>query len=157
MRNKLIGDVRNMITGLLKNSRMEPSTGRRNNIGGVPARGSWIPLKNRETALMMHEIAVGCVNASKPVRFGITKFDHRANQGSWFGKRTTSRTRSAPTALWVPARAVLALLLYVVAEGTECVPTWVVLTCGCGSVTEIDAHRRGRTGAALTGIPCEAY
>ena len=36
MRNELIGDVRNMITGFLKNNRMEPSTGRRNNIGGVP-------------------------------------------------------------------------------------------------------------------------
>ena len=37
MRNELIGDVRDMITGILKNNRMEPSTGRRNDIGGVPA------------------------------------------------------------------------------------------------------------------------
>ena len=47
VRNELIGDVRDMITGFLKNNRMEPSTGRRNNIGGIPASRSWIPLKNR--------------------------------------------------------------------------------------------------------------
>ena len=46
MRNALIGDVRDMITGFLKNNRMEPSTGRRNDIGGVPARRSWIPPKD---------------------------------------------------------------------------------------------------------------
>ena len=67
-----------MITGFLKNNRMEPSTGRRN-VGGVPARRAWIPLKERETVLMMHEIAVGCIN--------VTKFDHRKNQGSWFRKK----------------------------------------------------------------------
>ena len=93
MRNKLIGDVRDMITGFLKNNRMEPSTCRRNNIGGFPARRSWIPLKNRETLLMMHEIAVGCSNVTEPVRFGLTKFDHRKNQGSWVRKRTSSCTR----------------------------------------------------------------
>ena len=71
MRKKLIGDVRNMITGFLKNNRMEPSTGRRNIIGGVPARRPWIPLKDRETVLMMYEIAVGCINVTKPVRFGL--------------------------------------------------------------------------------------
>ena len=38
MRNELIGAVRNVIAGFLKNNRMEPSTGCRNNIGGVPAR-----------------------------------------------------------------------------------------------------------------------
>ena len=58
VRNELIGDVRNMITGFLKNNRMEPSTGSRNDIGGVPAGRSWIPLKNRQKVLMMHEIAV---------------------------------------------------------------------------------------------------
>ena len=93
MRNKLIGDVRDMATGFLKNNRMEPSTGRRNNIGGAPARRSWIPQKNRETVLMMPEIAVDCVNVTKPVRLGLTKFDHRKNQGSWFRKRTSSCTR----------------------------------------------------------------
>ena len=43
---ELFRDVRNMITGFLKNNRMELSTGRRDNIGGVPAGRSWIPLKN---------------------------------------------------------------------------------------------------------------
>ena len=52
MRNKLIGDVGNMITGFLKNNLMEPSTGRRNNIGGIPAGLSWIPLIDRETVLI---------------------------------------------------------------------------------------------------------
>ena len=50
-------------------------------------------MKNRETVLMMHEVAVSCVNASKPVRFGMPEFDHRKNQGPRFRKRTTSRTR----------------------------------------------------------------
>ena len=63
-----------MITGFLKNNRMEPSRGRRNDIGGVLARWAWVPLKNRETVLMMHEIAVGCINVTKPVRFGLPKF-----------------------------------------------------------------------------------
>ena len=78
------------VTGFLKNNRMELSTGCRDNIGGVPAGRSWIPLKNRETVLMMHEIAVSCINVTKPVRFGLTKFDHRKNKGSWFRKRTSS-------------------------------------------------------------------
>ena len=34
MRNQLIKDVRNMVTGFLKNNRSEPSTSGRNNIGG---------------------------------------------------------------------------------------------------------------------------
>ena len=65
MRNELIGNVRNMITGFLKNNCMEPSTGRCDNIGEGPAR------RDRETVLMMHEIAVGCTNVTKPVKFGL--------------------------------------------------------------------------------------
>ena len=86
-RNELVRDVRYVITGFLKNSRMEPSTGRRNDIGGVPARRPWIPLKNRETALMMHEIAVSYINVTKAVRFGLPKFDHGKNQGLWFREK----------------------------------------------------------------------
>ena len=56
-----------MITSFLKNNCMEPSTGGRNNIGGVPARWAWIPLKDRETVLMMHEIAVNSINVTEPV------------------------------------------------------------------------------------------
>ena len=55
---ELIGDVRNVVTGFLKNNCMELSTGSGDNVDGVPARQSWIPLKNRETVLMMHEITV---------------------------------------------------------------------------------------------------
>ena len=46
VRNELLGDVRNMITGFLKNNRMIPSASRCNDIGGVPARWAWVPLKN---------------------------------------------------------------------------------------------------------------
>ena len=58
-------------------------------------------------------------------------------------------------AWWVPAGAVLALLLWVADERTGCVPTWVVLTRGCRDGTDVDVCERGRTGAAFTGIPCE--
>ena len=53
MRNELIGYVQDMITTFLKINRMDSSTGRRNDIGGVPARQAWIPLKDRETVLMI--------------------------------------------------------------------------------------------------------
>ena len=38
VRKELLRDVRNVITGFLKYDRMKPSAGRRNDIGGVPAR-----------------------------------------------------------------------------------------------------------------------
>ena len=82
-----------MITAFLKNTRMELPTGSRNNIGGVPAGRSWIPLKNRETVLMMHEITVSSINVAMPIGFGLTKLDHRENKGSWFRERTSSCTR----------------------------------------------------------------
>ena len=63
-----------MITGFLKNNRVELYTGSRINIGGVPVGRSWIPLKNRETVLMMHEIAVNCINVTEPIGFGLTNF-----------------------------------------------------------------------------------
>ena len=75
-----------MITGFLKNNRMKLTTGSRDNVSRVPARRPWIPLKDKETALAMHGIAVGCVNVTKPVRFGLTKFDQRKNKGSRLGK-----------------------------------------------------------------------
>ena len=73
---------------------MELSTSRRDNFGGVPAGRSWIPLKNRNTVLMMNEIADGCVNATEPVRFGLTKFDHGG-----LGKGPVPARGSAPTGL----------------------------------------------------------
>ena len=92
VRCELIGDLRNMITGFLKNDRMKPSTGSCNNIGGILARRAWIPLKNGETVLMMHEIAVSGINATKPVRFGLAKLDNGKNQSPRFRKRTISCT-----------------------------------------------------------------
>ena len=70
-RNELIGDVGDMTAGFLKNNRMEPSTSRRDDIGGVHAGRVWIPLKNRETVWMMHEVTVRSISVSKPVRFGM--------------------------------------------------------------------------------------
>ena len=91
MRNELIGDVGDVITGFLKNNRMEPSTGRRNDIGGVSVRWAWVPRKNRETVLMMHEVTVRSLNVTEPVGFGLVKFDHGENQDPRFWKRSTSR------------------------------------------------------------------
>ena len=106
VRNELIGDVRNMITGFLKNNRMELSKSSRDNVGGVPAGQSWIPLKNRETVLMLHEIAVNSINVSEPVRF-----DHGEDRAGGFGTGQRPARGSAPMARRVPARAVLALPL----------------------------------------------
>ena len=61
-RHELIGDVRNMITGFLKNNRMELSTGTGDNVGRISSRRAWIPLKEGKTKLMMHEITVSCVS-----------------------------------------------------------------------------------------------
>ena len=102
---------------------MKLSSGSGDNVGRISARRAWIPLKEGKTELMMHEIAIGCVNVTKPVRFGLPKFDHGKDQGPWFKKEPVPVRGSAPTRLWVPARAVLALLLPVVAEHTGCVPT----------------------------------
>ena len=41
---------------------------------------------------MMHEIAVGCTNLTKPVRFGMAKSDHGEYQGARLWKRSTFRT-----------------------------------------------------------------
>ena len=93
VRNELIGEVGDVITRFLKDNSLEPSTGRRNCIGVVCARRAWIPLKDRETVLVMHEIAVSCINVTKSVRFDLAKFDHGENQGPRLWKRSTSRTR----------------------------------------------------------------
>ena len=93
VRDELVRDSWSMITGLLTDDRMKPSTGRRNDIGGVPTGWAWISLKDRETVLMMDEITVCCINVTKSVSFGLPKFDHRKNQGSWFRKRTSTCSR----------------------------------------------------------------
>ena len=61
---------------------------------------------------MMHEIAVGCINVTKPVKFDLAKFDHGKNHCPRHLEKGPRPARgSAPMAWWVPARAVLALLL----------------------------------------------
>ena len=57
---------------------------------------------------MMHEIAVGCINVTLPIRVGLTKFDHRKIKG-WEKDRFLHEDLHRQD--WVPARAVLALLL----------------------------------------------
>ena len=89
----LIGDVRNMITGFLKNNRMELSTGSGDNVGRISARRAWIPLKKGKTELMMHEITVSCIKTTVPHRFGLTKVDQRKNEGTRLRKRTSPCTR----------------------------------------------------------------
>ena len=84
---ELLRDVRDVITGFLKNNRMELSTGSGDIVGRISARRAWIPLKKGKTELMMHEIAVGCVNVTNRVRFGLPKFDHGKDQGQWFRKK----------------------------------------------------------------------
>ena len=106
---------------------MKLSTGSGDNVGRISARRAWIPLKKGKTEWMMHEIAVGCVNVTKPI--------------SGLGIGPVPVRGSAPTGLRVPARAVLALLLAVVDERTGCIPTWVVQTGGCGCMTEIADSR----------------
>ena len=82
-----------MVTGFLNNNRMKLSTGSGNNVGRISTRWALIFLKKGKTELMMHEMAVDCVNVTKPVRFGLPKFDHGIDQGPWFRKRAYSCTR----------------------------------------------------------------
>ena len=41
---ELIGDVRDMVTGFLKDNCMKLTTGSRGDVGGISARRAWIPL-----------------------------------------------------------------------------------------------------------------
>ena len=68
VRPELIGDVRNMITGFLKNNRMKLTTGSGDNVGRISARRARIPLKKGQAELMVHEIAVNCGNGAKSCR-----------------------------------------------------------------------------------------
>ena len=47
VRNELIGDVGDVIGGFLKDNHMKPSASRCHDIGGVPPRWAWVPLKNQ--------------------------------------------------------------------------------------------------------------
>ena len=77
--------------------------------------------------LMVHEIAV---NGAKSVGLGL-KLTMGRTTARGLGKRPVSVRRLEPIGLWVPARAVLALLLALVAVRTVCVPTRVVLKGDC--------------------------
>ena len=92
-RPELIGDVRNMITGFLKNNRMKLTTGSGDIVGRISARRAWIPQKKGKAELMVHEIAVNCVNVTKSVGLGLPKTDHGKNQCPWFREGTCSCTR----------------------------------------------------------------
>ena len=59
---ELLRDVRDVITGFLKNNCMKLTTGSGDNVSRISARWAWIPLKEGKTKLMMHEITVGCIN-----------------------------------------------------------------------------------------------
>ena len=85
VRPELIGDVRKMITGFLKNNRKKLSTHSGHNVGRISARR--IPLKKGKAELMMHEIAVNCGNLAKSVGLGLPKTDHGKNQCPWFQGR----------------------------------------------------------------------
>ena len=102
-----------MITGFLKDNCMKLTTGSGDNVGRISARRAWIPLKKGKAELMVHEIAVNCGNGAKSVGLGLPKTDHREESLPLVGEGRPAYQYegSEPTGLWVPARAVLALLL----------------------------------------------
>ena len=85
VRYELVRDVDHVVAGFLYDNCVKNSTSRCYNLGGVPT--SWIPLQNRETILMMHEIAVCVVKVAEPNRFGQSvsyhRQDHRPGLGVW--------------------------------------------------------------------------
>ena len=42
--SEVIRDVRDMVTGFVKDNCMELAAGGRDDVGGIPARRAWIPL-----------------------------------------------------------------------------------------------------------------
>ena len=112
-----------MVAGFLKDNCMKPTTGGRDDVGKISARRAWIPLKEGKSELMVHEVAVNCGNGAKSIGLRLPKIDHGRTTALGLGKRPASVRRLEPIGLWVPARAVLALLLALRAVGTGCVPT----------------------------------
>ena len=90
---ELLRDVRDVITGFLKNNCMVLTTGTGDNVSRISERQAWIPLKQGKTKLMMHEITVGSINATVPFRFGLAKVDLKKNEGSRFRKRASPCTK----------------------------------------------------------------
>ena len=71
---------------------MKPSAIGGNDLGGIPARWSWIPLQNGEAILTMYEVTARIVNVAKSSRFGLSKTDHRQDYRPWLRERATSST-----------------------------------------------------------------
>ena len=69
---------------------------------------------------MVHEVTVRIVNVAKSSRFGLSKIDHGQDYRLRLRERATSNTWVC-TDGWVPARAVLAFLLWVADERAVCV------------------------------------
>ena len=126
VRNEPVGDVRYVVTGFLQDDCVESSASGGNDLGGIPARWSWIPLQNGEATLMMHEVTVRVVKVAESSRFGQSESYHGQDEWSttsaWIctGGRVGSRQGGTCTPLWAAV------------ERVGCGPTWVVLTCGCG-------------------------
>ena len=129
VRNELIGDVRDMVAGFLKDNCMEPTTNGRDDVGKISAHRAWILLKKGKAKLMMHEIAVSCGDGAESVGLGLLldlgcpKLTTGRINAFSLGKKPASVRRLEPTELWVPARAALALLLALEAVRTGCVPS----------------------------------
>ena len=92
VRDELVRDLGHVITGFLWDNRMKPTASRRNNLGGVPACWAWVPLKHRETVLMMHEVTVCIVEVAMPRWFGKPAYRNIGkivSMGFWNGPTST--------------------------------------------------------------------
>ena len=94
LRNGLLRDLWSVVAGFLRDDSMKPSTGRCDNLGGVPACWVWVPLKHRETVLMMYEITVCVEKRAVPAGFGLRNTRHRKYRGHGFRKGFMTRAGS---------------------------------------------------------------
>ena len=83
-----------MVAGFLKDYCMKPTTGGRDDVGRISARRAWIPLKERKSELMVHEVDVSCGNGTKTIGLGLPKIDHGKNHCPWFGKEACVCTKN---------------------------------------------------------------
>ena len=112
---------------------------------------------------MVHEIAVNCGNGDQvyPSGLGLPKTGPWVERHCrWFGEEELCPVReigSSNRVMGSRHRAVLALLLPVVAERGWCDPTSTVQAGGCGGETEIAERSRTPGGALETDAPCAVY
>ena len=125
-RDELIRDSRDVVAGFLKDNRMKSPAGRRKDMRGILACWAWIPLKNREAALVVHEVAVCVEKGAMPAGFGLRKTHHRQNVGHRFREWFATGASSFSDEGLCSRRAVLATPLE---EGRCCLPG-AVLACG---------------------------